>query len=1153
MKKNYGNLFSKERIKKLFLTMKLILFLSVLLMFNVKASVYSQNTQITLNHQEVLLEKILEEITQQSEFTFLYRSDLLNDVIVKNVDLKKGFVDKILEKVLIEQGYDYEIIDKTIIIRESKTNGSWGYDQQITIKGKVVDSNGYPLPGVNIVEKGTSNGAITDLDGNYTIFVNDQNAILSFSFIGYLTEEIEVAGKTTIDVALLEDVTALEEVVVIGYGIQKKKLTTGATIQVDGEDLEKLNTVSTLGALQSQSPGVNIVQSSGMPGESFKVTIRGLGTVGESAPLYVIDGVAGGDITSLNPADIESVDVLKDAASAAIYGARAANGVILITTKQGESGKMKVTYSTYYGIQNPYKVAPLLNAKEYMTIMNEINFNEGLELYDWESFMPELYQKIESGEWNGTNWLKEIRNEDAPIQNHAFNVIGGNDVSKFSLGFSYTGQEGIYGAPVQPDYQRYTARINSDHVILKKGDLNIIKVGENINFNYKEKKGIGIGNIYWNDIHNMLIGCPLMPVYGDNGEYFDKEDKAAYGLDELSADMANPIANMVYSRGQNLSKTYGLNANAYLEIQPVKSVVFRSSFGYKVSANSYRQYTPEYELSQSVMNTVDEVHQEMTSGYSWTLENTINYSITAGDHSITALVGQSLEKWGKGDTLKVTNGNSLFSSFDYAWVDNTQGYTSGVSEFYGSPWGEGGLASFFGRVLYNYKETYMASFVMRADGSSNFPRGNRWGYFPSVSAGWVITNESFMDNTLGWLDFLKVRGSWGQNGNASIDNFQYLATVAFDGASKYSFGNTKDSQSTGGYADILPNEDITWETSEQLDFGFDARFLGSRLGLAFDWYKKDTKDWLVRAPILASYGTGAPYINGGDVENKGVEFAISWNDRAGDFTYGVNLNVAHNENKVTRIANGEGIIHGETNVLSQGTDEMYRAEVGMPIGYFWGYKTAGVFQNQEQINNTDVFLQSDPEPGDLIFVDTNGDGSITEDDKCKIGNPHPDMTLGISLNLGYKGFDVSVTSAGAFGHQIAKSYRSFADTKIQNYTTDIFERWHGEGTSNKLPRLSSGSNANWQEISDIYIEDADYLKIQNVTIGYDFKTLFPNMPLGQTRLYVSAQNLYTFTNYSGMDPEVGYGPEDNSNWASGIDLGFYPSPRVYMVGINVKF
>lgn len=1021
---------------------------------------------------------------------------------------------------------------------------------QVKVTGRVSDSNKEGIPGASIVVKGTSTGTVSDFEGNYTIDVPNANSTLVISFVGMSTQEVALAGKTKVDVVLAENTSDLDEVVVIGYGVEKKKLTTGATVQVSGENLQKMSTVNPLGALQSQTPGVNITQSSGMPGQGFKVTIRGLGTIGSSSPLYVIDGVAGGDINSLNPSDIESIDVLKDAASSAIYGARAANGVILVTTKQGKSGKIQVSYDGYYGIQNPYKVPPSLTASEYMLIQDEINYNEGLAAYDWATMIPDLYNKVQKG-WEGTNWLKEIENSNAPTQNHALNLAGGNDVSKFSMGLSYATQEGIYGSPVEPYYDRITARLNSEHVLYKNNGIDVIKIGENLNYNHRKNMGIGIGNIYSNDIHNMLVAPPLQPVYNEEGKYWAAADNASSGLNGLNPGLANPIASLVYNRGQNVSKNYALNTNVYAEIQPIKNLILKSSFGYKMSASSYRQYVPKYELSTSSINSNDRISQSMSAGYSWSWENTLAYSLRVNEHSVNAVVGQSMEKWGLGESMSGANINYIFSDFEHAYLVNTKGVTPGQTTLDGTPWGEGGIASFFGRASYNYKETYMASAVMRADGSSNFARGNRWGYFPSFSAGWVMTNEGFMDGAKNIINFLKLRASWGQNGNASISPFQYLATVAFNDLGKYSFGNVKDSQSTGAYADILPNKDVTWETAEQLNIGFDARFFDSKLGVAFDWYNKKTIDWLVDAPILASYGTGAPYINGGDVENKGVELSLNWNDKVGDFTYGINFNVAKNKNEVTRIANSEGIIHGESNLLSQGTTEMYRAQVGYPIGYFYGYKTAGVFQNGAEVAAAGATLQKDPQPGDLIFVDNNGDGSITVDDKTMIGNPHPDVTLGFSFNMAYKGFDLSVTTNGAFGQQIAKSYRSFADSKTQNFTTDIFGRWHGEGTSNKLPRLSSGSNANWQEISDIYIEDADYLKVQNVTFGYDFKKLFPTLPFGQTRLYFTAQNLYTFTGYSGQDPEIGYG--GGASWSSGVDLGFYPSPRTYLVGINLKF
>jgi len=1136
----------------------LLFFLSV---FVVNAeNLYPQQKELSLNLKNVTLQKAIAEIEKSSDYVFLI-TDEAGRELNKRTTLRvtNESIHSILEKMLKGTSLGYSVVERQVsLYKDTESKASEKpvtvteeiAQQKKTITGTVVDAGGVPIIGANIVEVGTTNGTVTDMDGNFTLSVAD-DAVLQISYIGYLTQEINTAGRTNIEIVLQEDTQSLEELVVVGYGVQKKKLVTGATIQVGGDDLTKLSTTSALGALQSQAPGVNITQSSGMPGEGFKVNIRGIGTVGNSAPLYVIDGVAGGDINTLNPSDIESIDVLKDAASAAIYGARAANGVILVTTKRAKAGKTQLTYDGWIGVQNVYRMPSLLNAREYMAIINESRFNEGTPLIDFAQEIPNQYPSIMDGSWNGTNWLEEARNKNALTQNHAIGLTGGSEATKFSMGFSYSEQDGIIGKPVEPHYQRYTARINSDHVLLKTKDFDIITIGENLTYSYNTKSGVGIGNIYWNDVHNLLVGNPLMPVYNSNGDFYDQPSKEAddWGL---AGFIANPIAEMAYRRGQNLSKNHSLFTNVYAELQPIKNLRYRSSFGYKMNASSYRQYTPIYNLSTTLSNPTDDVNQSQSQGYSYTFDNTLSYLLNVDDlHTADIVVGQSIEKWGMGEGVNGGNSNSLFpGSWDHAWLSNTQGITANETSVGGSPWGEGAIASFFGRVNYDFQEKYMATFILRADGSSNFARGNRWGYFPSFSAGWVVTNEPFMESTRSWMDFLKFRGSWGQNGNANISPFQYLATISFDKKNGYYFGNNKTDLVTGAYADILPNPDVTWETSEQLDLGLDARLFNSRLGVVFDWYKKTTKDWLVVAPILATYGTNPPYINGGDIENKGFEIGLDWREKMADFNYGVNINLTHNKNKVIRIANAEGIIHGDENVLSQGTKEMYRAEVGFPIGYFWGYKTSGVFQNADEVASTQAKLEG-AQPGDLIFVDTNGDGAITDDDKVMIGDPNPDYQANFSLNFGYKGFDLSLTTVGKFGHQIAKSYRSFADSPLQNYTTEIFERWHGEGTSNKLPRLTSGSHTNWQTISDIYIEDGDYMKLQNLTIGYDFKQLFAKMPLSQVRIYFTAQNLFTITNYSGMDPEVGYGYD--KSWVSGIDLGFYPSPRTYLVGVNIKF
>lgn len=1039
--------------------------------------------------------------------------------------------------------------------------GRGGYESerlhvaQATVSGTVVDDSGTALEGVTVTEKNTTASTTTDVDGNFQLSVSSGNAILVFSSIGYTTQEVPVGNQRVIHVTLEASNNTLEELVVVGYGTQKRKLTTGAMLQVKGDDIQKLSTTNVVGGLQSQSPGVQITQASGMPGQGFKVTIRGIGTIHNSNPLYVIDNVIGGDINALSPADIESIDILKDAASAAIYGARAANGVVFVTTKQGKAGKLTVNYDGFVGWQNAYKMPSLLTATEYMAIQDERMFNEGLAPYDWANLIPNQYQQIQEGTWNGTNWLREIHQDNALTQSHAFNLTGGSTQSKFSMGYSTASQDGIFGKPVQPHLNRHTFRINSDHVILKNDDFDILKFGQNLTYTYQVNSGIGIGNIYWNDVHNMMVGNPLMPVYNADGQYYDQASKIADGW-TFDGATANPLADMVYRRGQNQSKSHSLFANAFAEIQPLKDLRIRSSFGYRLGASSYRSYTPAFRLSTVSLNDIDDISQNQGLGYSWLLENTVSYQRTVGSgHQFDVVIGQSLEKGGIGEDLSVTTANSSFpGSWIHAYISNGQGYSGFMPAVGGSHWGEYAFSSAFGRVSYNYQEKYMASAIVRGDGSSNFDRGKRWSYFPSFSVGWNVTNEDFMESASNWLTFLKLRASWGQNGNANIPPFQYLATIAIDRQNGYYFGNEKNTLVNGAYPDILPNPVVSWETSQQLDIGLDARFAQDRLSVVFDWYRKSTIDWLVQAPVLAIFGTDAPFINGGDIDNRGVELGLSWSETVGDFTYGINLNGAYNKNRVTRIANAEKLINGAANVLSQGTTPMYRAQEGYPVGYFYGFKTDGIFQNDAQIAEYRAAghgVLANAQPGDVIFVDTNGDGFITEADKVQIGNPHPDFTAGLNLSLGYKGFDLIVSGFGAFGHQIAKSYRSFADSPLQNYTTEVFQRWHGEGTSNRYPRLTNGSHTNNQYVSDIYIEDADFFKIQNVTLGYSFKSLFPKMPLGQARLYVSAQNLYTFTGYSGMDPEIGYG--DEQGWVSGIDLGFYPSPRNFIIGLNVNF
>ena len=1048
--------------------------------------------------------------------------------------------------------------------------------QAQTVSGIVKDSSGEAIIGATVRVSGSNTGTVTDAKGHYSITAS-RGSVLTVSYIGYLTKQIRLSGENVVDVVLQEDNTTLNDVVVVGYGTMKKKLVTGATVQVKGEDLSKLNTTNALEAMQSQSPGVQITQSSSQPGKGFNVYIRGKGTIGDTSPLYVIDGVAGGNLDGINPNDIESIDVLKDAASAAIYGSRAANGVILVTTKQGKEGKVEITYNGAMGWSNVYKRPQLLNAKQYMTIIDEFTFNTSTaaKYMEWAKWVPQdVLDRVSNG-WEGTDWWGAFENKNAQQQNHSVTLTGGSDKSKFAMSYTYTDNEGIMGADKASYYQRHTVRINSDHVLLKAKDFDAITIGENISIGYSKNHDLAEDGMYWSYIHSLLQTTPLLPQYTDDGKIYNNSNA---GTGWNSVLFNNAWENLEKGGFNSMAESRNINAaaSAFLVIQPIKGLRFRSQFNYNWGSGAYRNYAEPRSPSPGT-GTVTEysASQNTWLNSSFSLDNTITYDLPIfSGHKISAMVGQSYQSTAWSTRLsgsnKVAFGEQLatLKGWDSAWMSNFKVAESGAS-LGGNPDDEEYLASWFGRVNWDYNETYMASFILRTDGSSIFADGHRWGTFPSVSAGWVLSNEKFMESTKDWMDFLKIRASWGQNGNNRIPKYQYLATIAQTGQyndNGYKFGSTLENSvvskpNSGAYANIVPNPELTWETSEQLDFGLDARFLNSRLGVVFDWYKKTTKDWLIRGPHLAIYGTDPSYINGGDVENTGIELALTWNDKIGsDFSYNVGVNIATNKNEVVRIANENGYINGTNNVLSQGTEYIYRAQVGKPIGYFYGMSYSGIWQNQEQIDaarQAGKAVLDNAQPGDCIWDDWNGDGVITyaEGEGCdrhEIGNPNPDVMLGINLGLSWKGLDFSVNGAGAFGMQVMRSYRSYCDTPYHNYDTTILNRWHGEGTSNSQPRISGTGHPNTLYVSPRYMEDADYFKIKTVTLGYDFKNIWKSCPFQQLRLYVQAQNLCTFTGYTGLDPEVG-SAGGSDGWASGIDLGLYPPSRTYMVGASIKF
>jgi len=1032
------------------------------------------------------------------------------------------------------------------------------------IKGTVTDATtGKPVASASVTIKGTRNAVTSNGDGSFAITVKTGET-LEISSVGHVSKIVRIeAGTDNLDVRLDQSFAKLDDIVVVGYGVQKSKAITGATAHVKGEDLAKLNTTNTLQAMQGQVAGVNITSTSGQPGGGFKVNIRGAGTIGNANPLYVVDGVITSDITYLNPSDIAAVDVLKDAASSAIYGINGANGVVLITTKSGKMGSKnagQISFDGYYGYQNAPPKTKMLNAEQYATMQNEAALNSGLPAYFTQAQINAL--------GNGTNWLDKMMPSNVPVQNYSLSATGGSDVSSYSLGLSYTQQGGIVGGENLSNYQRYNFRANSERKMYD----GALKAGEHLTFSFIDQYGIQDGGIYGNTLRGAFTTSPLLAMYDSAGNYLSSLKSTVYNGGPWNNQEANPYALMVYNN-QNDNKTQKVFGDVYAELQPIKNLRIRTTLGLNYSSSANHSYTPVYDnLSVFAYNRYETINQGSSVSYTVNWDNTANYTFKIKDHSFDVLAGSATRKY-QGSFLGGSNtGATLFSTFDRGYLStsnvtsismsadtsaaNKQTVTHAMS-LYGNANAIYAQASFFGRINYSYKDKYLASAIFRADGSTMFAQDHQWGYFPSLSAGWVLSSEDFMESTRDWLNFLKIRASWGSNGNDGITAFNYLSLISLANA-QYNFGGNNTALTNGSYPSSLGIEKTKWETSRQTNIGIDAQLLNNKLSASIDLYNKVTKDWLVAAPLLATAGVSTnPYINGGNVSNKGIELQLGYNDRIGkDFSYSISGSYAYNKNVVNNIPTADGIIHGGTNSLFVNAPEFFRASSGNPIGYFWGYKTAGIFQTQADVQaygGKNGPLQPSAHPGDVKFVDLNGDGVIDAKDKTNIGDPNPHHVFGLRFSGSYKHFDLSITTNGVAGNKLVQSYRDLG--AFGNWTTAILSRWHGEGTSNSMPRVTQ-NNSNWADFSDLYIHDGSYWRISNITLGYDFAKLAKLKNLTQFRLYVAAENLFTFTKYNGMDPEVGYTSTDASgvySFGQGVDLGYYPRPRTTMVGLSIIF
>ncbi|MCK9399207.1 MAG: TonB-dependent receptor [Bacteroidales bacterium] len=1008
--------------------------------------------------------------------------------------------------------------------------------QKQTVTGTVNDGiTETGIPGATVLEKGTTNGTITDVKGNYSLTVSSDKDTLIFSFIGYKKIEIPINGRAIIDVNLYSDQTELDEVVVIGYGTQKKKVVTGAIATVDAEQIGKIPVLRVEQAMQGQAAGVQVTQMSGQPGEAPTVRIRGTGTTMDSNPLYVVDGMVVGGLDYLNPSDIQSIDVLKDAASAAIYGARAANGVVLITTKGGKAGGgTSLNFSTYYGIQNVGKTIEMMDADQYRMLMNEGARNAN---------QTEPFDLNEVSNAN-TDWQELLFTKNVPIMNYDLSIAGGNDKTTYASSVSYFSQQGIIGGE-KSQFDRISARLNGDVKA-----TNWFTFGSNLAYSYLYRRGIASNQSFNGAYSSALNLDPLTPLYEtDTAELNDQpystqpvvttSDGMVYGISDLvGAEVVNPMALLEIQTGETrVDKFVG---NIYGEITFIEGLKFRSSLGSDLAYVHWDTYTPLYYLNDAQKNVnKTTVYKSMERFFNWQWENTLSYSKKIKDHNFSALVGTTAKE----DNSENLNGFNA----DVPLTDPDNVYLDMATD---SAWrARGGASSYalfsvFGRVTYDYKSRYAFTGIIRRDGSSNFGPNNRYGWFPSLGVSWMLTEESFMPK-LGPVDFLKLRASWGINGNDRIGYYQYVSTI--DKSRGYIFGGGSQTGASPGY---IENADIKWEESEQIDVALDAGLFNNRLTATVDYYIKNTKDLLESIEIPGYVGNNPPVANVGSVQNKGVEMSVNWRHYVKKIHYYAGVNAAYNKNKMTKIGNEQGELWGASWAIAGPVE---RCEEGMPIAYFYGYKTDGIFQNQNEIyqhyGSNGIPLQPNAVPGDVRFVDVNGDDKIDDQDRTFIGNPSPEWTLGINGGIEYMNFDLSFLFTGAFGHQIFNGAQR-QDLLYTNRPVSALDRWTGEGTSDDIPRYTwSDINKNYQ-VSDLYIENGDYLRLKNIQIGYTLpKKFLERIKSSSWRFYISAENLVTITGYSGADPEIGA----MSSLNIGIDRGIYPAAVTFRFGTSISF
>lgn len=1106
--------FKNPRFKQIFRIMRISTFLLMVCVFcSYAGNAHSQNAKVSIRMNNVKLDKILNEIENQTDYLFIYNNQVDINKIT-SVKVKNEAVAQVLDRILSGTGINYELEGTHIILTTEAIKDLHAQQQAKTVTGTVTDVSGEPIIGANIRIKGTTTGTITDIDGNFSIKAEPQS-VIEVSYIGYLTQETVINNQKSIRFLLKEDTKTLDEVVVIGYGVQKKADLTGSVANINTEKLNTQSNANIGQALQGKIAGVDIVSQGGAPGSGTRIMVRGIGTLNNASPLYIVDGMYMNSIDHINPNDIASIDVLKDASSAAIYGSRAANGVIIVTTKEGSNteGKPIIDLSVNLGISTASKFLDMLDAKgwaEVTTIARQAIGKPALDM------ATDLANKPDN------DW-QDIMFRPALMQNYNLSVKGGGKYSTYYTGLGYFNQDGIVKGT---NYQRYNIQSKNDY---KRG---IFSAGTNLIISFSHDKPLH------QELRGGMIGTILQSV--PTLEKYDDTREGGYG--GTYGDVVN-IPHPLAIIDDNIMDRYNENvkifANLYAQIELFKGLKYKLNLTPDFSFERYKNYLNKYDFGLAT-NSITQLTERQRRRRNILVENLLTFDRTFGEHKISALAGYTYQD------SRFRHIQAYGEGLPQGLEEIDAATTNRSNE--GNSW-RSVLTSILGRVFYSYQNKYLFTATIRRDGSSKFGKNNRYGYFPSFSLGWNVAEEKFMEN-VHWLDQLKLRGGYGVLGNQEIDNYQYSSTITT--GINYPDGNGGLLQ--GAFPKNFANPDIKWEETAMTNVGIDFMAFNNRLSLTADYYVKNTKDILLTVPIpISSGGANDPIRNAGKIRNNDFEFNLGWMDQPNpDISYGINLIGSFNKNKVIAMGSESGSIKGGSTNQNITTSE---TKAGYPIGGYWLISTAGYFNSQEEVDayaKDGKKIQPAAEPGDIKFVDANNDGVINDDDRVFQGSPFPDFTFALNGNMRYKNFDLSIGLQGVLGNKIYNATRQTLEdvTKGSNFLASCLDYWTPENKNASHPRLTwDDPNRNTRAESDRYLENGSYLRLRSVQLGYTFPQTWFKGAIQHARVYINAENLFTITSYSGYSPDVN---ADNANYR-GFDNFIYPTNRTFMLGLNVTF